>query len=149
MERYPYKFPNTNATYTDSPETPESHQYEEHQPQHDPNIITDALSRSVFTAQVSTKPSFTPTPINQPTPRMDVEIRGRNGQSFRVNALPDSGATRTILSSNIAYKFGLQPDPSRKELITVANGSTVSCDGAVDIAILFPRTRSLRGRIGH
>lgn len=98
---------------------------------HSPDSVVGALTNMVITRVIKGSKA-----VNKPTPRMMVQLRSEAG-SFDLNALPDSGATRTLLSSDIARKFGIRPIPSRRDNITVANGDSIPCEGAADLAIFF------------
>ena len=106
-----------------------------------PDSVANAIARSVNINMIKSGSqnhlSLPFRPVNLPTPRMQIEVQGAQGQSFPFLALPDSGATRTIISSDLAALYGLIPNPERCDNIIVANGNVIPCEGAVNLAVLF------------
>ena len=74
------------------------------------------------------------------TPRAKILVIGMNRQSatpFHMQALPDTGATATLVSRDIAKTYGLLIDPSRTRTILAANESSLRCDGATEMKVNF------------
>ena len=67
------------------------------------------------------------------TPRLRVEVRAAN-QTFKFKALPDTGATRSIMSLDIASKHNLTPKPTSERLFA-ADDSRLRCEGTVKARI--------------
>lgn len=73
---------------------------------------------------------------NRPTPRAQIEIFPKQGgKFFKLDVLPDTGATETIVSLDLVTKFGIFVDPLRKRKIIAANKMLMKCVGAVDLEI--------------
>lgn len=68
--------------------------------------------------------------LNEPTPKVAVYINAE-GKRAKIMALPDTGATRTIISASACARAGIEPDPARRERISVADGNKIHCAGAV------------------
>ena len=84
---------------------------------------------------------------SQPTPRLPISLRSvqrksrRKGTSFRFEALPDSGCTKTIIGFDLAVEFGLDIDRSgRKYRIRAANSNSMQCEGTVLIEFSYEGT---------
>jgi hypothetical protein len=71
-----------------------------------------------------------------PTPRINARIEG-GGSSFRFPCLPDTGATRTVIASDVARAHGLRPVSDNKVKIRAANGNNMACEGTVSITIAY------------
>jgi hypothetical protein len=71
-----------------------------------------------------------------PTPRIKAEIEG-DGAKFRFRCLPDTGATRTVIASDVARRHGLRPAADQKVKIRAANGNSMACEGTVSIRITY------------
>jgi hypothetical protein len=71
-----------------------------------------------------------------PTPRINARIEG-GGSSFRFPCLPDTGATRTVIASDVARAHGLRPVSDDKVKIRAANGNNMACEGTVSITIAY------------
>ena len=54
--------------------------------------------------------------------------------SFQIKALPDSGATRTILSLDLCKKFNIKVTPSRDRLFA-ADDTPLACEGTCNLKI--------------
>ena len=63
--------------------------------------------------------------------RLNVHVRMANTD---INALADTGAQVSIMSSELASKLGLCPTPSSKRLVT-ANGERLKHDGTVIVQL--------------
>src|SRR6056300_356277 len=74
------------------------------------------------------------------TPRLPIvvgpnERKTRHGAVFKEEALPDTGATKTVVPSALMKMHGYRP--KRTDLtITAANDSALQCDGVVDIRLM-------------
>jgi hypothetical protein len=71
-----------------------------------------------------------------PTPRINPRIEG-DGASFRFPCLPDTGATRTVIASDVARAHGLRPLSDDKVKIRAANSNNMACEGTVSITIAY------------
>jgi transposase InsO family protein len=71
-----------------------------------------------------------------PTPRINARIEG-GGTSFRFRCLPDTGATRTVIASDVAEAYGLRPVRDDSVKIRAANGNNMACEGTVSISIAY------------
>ena len=58
--------------------------------------------------------------------------------------LPDTGASKSLISLDQVLKCGFRIDSTRKSNIVAANGSNLSCEGSVKLRAFNPRT----GRMG-
>ena len=89
--------------------------------------LADSFNSLVMQAAVS----------GAPTPRMHVRIKGTGSTPFYVDALPDTGATRTIISSRLAHQRGLKIEQPRQPIrISTASGSSMTCLGETELHIL-------------
>ena len=71
-----------------------------------------------------------------PTPRINVTIQS-SGQEFKFDALPDTGSTRTIVSYDIAKRYGLKIKTKQKEALFAANDQLMPCEGKLDLNISY------------
>ena len=71
-----------------------------------------------------------------PTPRINVTIQS-SGQEFKFDALPDTGSTRTIVSYDIAKRYGLKIQTKQKEALFAANDQLMPCEGKLDLNISY------------
>jgi predicted aspartyl protease len=71
-----------------------------------------------------------------PTPRINARSEG-SGSSFRFPCLPDTGATRTVIASDVAEETRAAPEPPTKVKIRAANGNSMACEGTVSITITY------------
>ena len=69
------------------------------------------------------------------TPRIEIIFKSVNSSStpFRFSALPDTGATRTIVSYDIVKMYGISIDRSHEERLYAANKRRMSCEGSVKL----------------
>ena len=70
---------------------------------------------------------------------MDLSLQGSDDASeiFNFSALPDSGATRSIIDYHVLRRHGLRPDGKKREDVLIANGDTIECKGAINLAVEF------------
>ena len=71
---------------------------------------------------------------------MKVEISSSpspNAKMSMVSALPDTGATKSIISSKFQQRYNLSCDPNKTEPIAAANGSRLTCTGTSCFTIHF------------
>ena len=73
-----------------------------------------------------------------PTPILHVKVKC-GSKSFDLKALPDTGASRSILAYDIVQKFNL-PLIEQTELIKAANGTPLKCEGTVCLHLSFNNT---------
>lgn len=66
---------------------------------------------------------------NCPTPRLDVCIHPKLGTPFSFSALPDTGATRSVISYDLAHTNGMTEDTSHRVSLKAANGQHMNCLG--------------------
>ena len=75
---------------------------------------------------------------NRPTPRMTVQVRDDGGGKLStVSALPDCGATQTIISQGKASAFGLKVNPAGAIPIVAADNERMECEGSVNMRIAY------------
>jgi len=67
------------------------------------------------------------------TPRLKVEVSTRQGQ-FKFKALPDSGATSSVMALDVAKRFGINVTPTRQTLYA-ADNRRLNCEGRATIKI--------------
>ena len=67
------------------------------------------------------------------TPRVKVEVRAAK-HNFTFKALPDTGATRSIMSLDIANKYNLTIKPTSERLFA-ADDSRLKCEGSVKLKV--------------
>ena len=113
-----------------------NHDEETHTRDHSPAYsAVGALSQVVRTKAIKVNKTSSNSSINLPTPRINIDLHTQSGKIFNVNALPDTGATRTLISYDLAQRFGLVPIHARRDIITVANGEHIDCAGAVNVGV--------------
>ncbi|TRY73627.1 hypothetical protein TCAL_03326 [Tigriopus californicus] len=64
------------------------------------------------------------------TPRINVHIRSHRNVQFHIRAIPDTGATRTMLSLDLVQRHGLDME-STHDTVRAANGDQMSVAGRV------------------
>ncbi|PCJ22640.1 MAG: hypothetical protein COA94_08935, partial [Rickettsiales bacterium] len=74
---------------------------------------------------------------NAATPRMMVQAKATSGTPFDFPALPDTGATRTIIDADVARTYGIRPKKIKAELVTTASGQSMKCLGSAVMTITF------------
>ncbi len=93
-----------------------------------PNLMRDATA-----AQICSIPS-----CNIPTPRIQVTVKpGAKGTPFSHAVLPDSGASTSIISADLAHTYGLHIDPKKTMKLQVVNHAQLACSGSVEAEISF------------
>lgn len=70
------------------------------------------------------------------TPRAEIEAHPNEGTSFRLQVLPDTGATETLISHDLVQKFKVPIDETQRRQIKAANGSELRCAGAVYLRLV-------------
>ena len=73
------------------------------------------------------------TKVSHNTPLATIEVYPDTGHAFKMPVLPDTGATETLISSDLVKLYAIPVDSSRQPSITAANGSKLRCQGAVDL----------------
>jgi hypothetical protein len=68
--------------------------------------------------------------VNGPTPRLSLQINGH-----LISALPDTGATQTVIPATLSKSLDLKLDKNRKVKVTTANGQQMACLGSTFIEI--------------
>jgi len=76
-----------------------------------------------------------------PTPRMELVIESDNGTPFSYSALPDTGATKTIMHNSIAQSYGIKPKPAGKAFLTLGDDRKILCEGNASISIIYQGAR--------
>ena len=72
-----------------------------------------------------------------PTPRMKVRVKGTAGSPVTINALPDTGATRSIISERTAERYKIARTPTATHIrILAANGDSMTCAGEAVLRVL-------------
>jgi hypothetical protein len=80
-----------------------------------------------------------------PTPRVNLSIRDRvTGSRFDFKCLPDTGATRTIISKDLADKYGITINGKKKEKLLNASGQPMPCEGTAPIRMSLEGDRPTR-----
>ena len=75
---------------------------------------------------------------NRPTPRMNIEITDPgNNRLIESSALPDTGATQTIVSPNKVRLANLKVDPKGAIPIIAADGLEMKCEGSTKLEIHY------------
>jgi hypothetical protein len=64
-----------------------------------------------------------------------VEIYPDVGHPFRMRLLPDTGATETLISADLAHIYGIQIRTEMKKEIIAVNKSPLVCHGFVNLAL--------------
>lgn len=67
--------------------------------------------------------------VNRPTPRINIRYQV-GATSFQFHSLPDTGATRSIISHSLILKHAIPILPSNEQLYA-ANGQSMTCQGHV------------------
>ena len=80
--------------------------------------------------------------IANPTPKIKVILKGKNGTPFKFRALPDTGCTTTVMSEDISKAHGLRIKPCTDKLIA-ADDSELDCRGEAELWIDEVKTRAL------
>ena len=57
---------------------------------------------------------------------------GQPEKAFIFDATPDTGAMISLISEDLAQKYGLTPDANKKVRINAANSTRMNCSGSVD-----------------
>ena len=94
-----------------------------------------AIEHNPEDTQVETRVVLSSATFGAPTPRMEILVHAN--KSFLFPALPDTGATGSILSSDLVKKHGIKVLPAGRHVITVANGERILCDGRVTLPVTF------------
>ena len=77
-------------------------------------------------------------PNNRPTPKMQVTVaKLNNGQPIDSAALPDSGATQSIVSQNMVEAAQLRVNPHGAIPIIAADGLELKCEGSAEINLTY------------
>ncbi|XP_059092346.1 uncharacterized protein LOC131887678 [Tigriopus californicus] len=71
----------------------------------------------------------------RPTPTIVVHVLPPSGTPFTMDILPDTGATESLISADLARTYGIVIDTLRSCSIRAANNSKMRCYGAVDLII--------------
>ena len=81
---------------------------------------------------------------NFDTPRMKVTVQPTTGKRnrFQFDALPDTGATRTIIAKDIAEKHGITYHPTTERLFA-ADDNEIACEGTAVVKIEGHRLKPL------
>ena len=79
-------------------------------------------------------------PHNRPTPKMEVTLSGLKGEMTPSSALPDTGATQTIVSRDHAKSAKLKVDPEGAIPILAADGLEMKCEGSTEIDLTYQDT---------
>ena len=92
-------------------------------------VVVDAISYNASTAKVSSKP----------TPRMCIKVNDANNTkpALTLDALPDSGATGTVISLNIVKKNRIPISPKGNTKLVAANGQEMACEGVAPLRIQY------------
>ena len=69
--------------------------------------------------------------VSRPTPTLLIRFKAKEGRPFTFGVCPDTGATRTIASADIARRFKLPVDKYGKEYLRAANQGQMDCIGSV------------------
>ena len=80
---------------------------------------------------------------NKPTPLMTVGVSADGIQPFKTKAMPDSGATRTLINTALAKKKGLKINTRHKEPIEAANSTGLLCDGSTTFTVEYQGTSTV------
>jgi hypothetical protein len=73
---------------------------------------------------------------SRPTPRVEVKFKfpaGESAEEFTFNCLPDTGATRSIVSYDIISQYNVPFHRTDRERLYVANGTSMECIGTVKL----------------
>ena len=73
--------------------------------------------------------------VNAPTPKLMVRVKCSTGRTFDYAALPDTGATRSIIDEDLTKKYGLKRSRTTVGSITTAGGGSMLCKGSVLLRI--------------
>jgi hypothetical protein len=65
-----------------------------------------------------------------PTPRLDVTVNGH-----KVNALPDTGATRTVFPAKLVKELGIKVNKNVTANVTTANDQSMRCMGSATVEL--------------
>jgi hypothetical protein len=71
------------------------------------------------------------------TPRVSISIASNSGTPFQFAALPDSGATRTIIAEDLVKKHGIPIRQSPNERLFAANNEEMACEGRATLFVTF------------
>jgi len=72
---------------------------------------------------------------NEETPLLKVKVNSYEATPFEFQALPDTGATMTIMSRDIVRTHGIKIDQKKKRRILAANKTEIPCDGTAVLQI--------------
>jgi hypothetical protein len=71
------------------------------------------------------------------TPLLPIVVVPKSGMSFSMPALPDTGATESLISSDLVSTYGIPVDKSGKLKIVAANDTQLSCLGSVSLKVFL------------
>ena len=91
-------------------------------------------------ARVVTQPPLAGSASSRPTPRLRLAIRpycanNRFGPKFEFDALPDTGATKTILAFDVAKTHKVHINKSGGQSIKAANSASMKCEGSARLKV--------------
>jgi hypothetical protein len=70
------------------------------------------------------------------TPRLMINLKPKGKRAFKANALPDSGATRSIINHEAAVRYGAVVVPDKDISLIAANGSKIACTGTTKLQVV-------------
>ena len=79
---------------------------------------------------------MTSSSASRPTPKVQVTVSQEDKwTSFSIDALPDSGASNTIVSLDLLQRHGMEYDKNNKEKLFVFGDGQVQCAGTVELKL--------------
>ena len=74
---------------------------------------------------------------NVPVPKAKMVITPQGAKPFEFFVFPDQGATQSLISYDVAKKYGLKIDSNKKKEIGDAQGGRMNCSGSTTFDIKF------------
>jgi hypothetical protein len=89
-----------------------------------------AIETSVIRVKTCNQNEF-----NKSTPLLSVIVVPCSGKPFSMQALPDTGATESLISSDLVSTYGISLKKSRKLNIVAGNDTKLNCLGVVQLKV--------------
>jgi hypothetical protein len=82
--------------------------------------------------------------VNKPTPRISIIIESSSGTPFTFSALPDTGATHTIIAKDVANTYGLLIKHAPNDTLYAANDTELICNGSTKISVTYAGSHKIQ-----
>ena len=98
----------------------------------------DSADTADKTSQVVHRVAVAEIKLSDPTPRLSCRIEpsdSRSGTPFEFPILPDTGATVSVLSKDLAGSYGIKIDPAHNEKLLAADNTAMNVSGCSRIKV--------------